>query len=108
MIAIVFKVLVAAAAGLLGAWVLRYRELEKLAESRFVAVALGVQLIPAIGLFVALYVVGHQEPTSDVPAYYMPAARAVLAGHGPVRDFMLSYAPLFPYVGAPLLSVWTT
>jgi len=108
MIAIVFKVLVAAAAGLLGAWVLRYRELEKLAESRFVAVALGVQLIPAIGLFVALYVVGHQEPTSDVPAYYMPAARAVLAGQVPFRDFTLSYAPLFPYVGAALLSVWNS
>jgi hypothetical protein len=108
MIAIVFKVLVAAAAGLMGAWVLRYRGLDTLSESRFVTLALGVQLVPAIGLFLALYVVGHQEPTSDVPAYYVPAARAVLAGQVPFRDFTLSYAPLFPYVGAALLSVWNS
>jgi len=108
MMAIVFKILVAAAAGVLGAWLLRHRALRVLSEPRFVTAVLAVQLVPAIGLFTALYVVGHQQLTADVPAYYMPVARAALAAQLPYRDFPLSYSPLFPYVGAALLSIWNS
>jgi hypothetical protein len=108
MSAIAFKVLIAMATSAGGAWVLRFRGLSELSERRFIAVILALQLIPALGLFAALYVVGHQQVTSDVPAYYVPAAQAVLSGQVPFRDFTLSYAPLFPYVGAMLLSVWNS
>ena len=105
MAVVLLKVVIALGSGLLGAWVLRTAVLE-LPERAFVRWALGVQVIPALTLFVALYVVGHQEPTSDVPGYYMPVARQVLAGRVPVRDFALSYAPLFPYAGAALMLLW--
>jgi hypothetical protein len=38
----------------------------------------------------------------------MPASRATLAGQVPFRDFALSYAPLFGYVGAALVFVWNS
>lgn len=105
MAVVLFKVLIALVPGLLGAWLLRTRVLE-LPEKAFVRCALGLQVIPALAFFVALYVIGRQAPTSDVPAYYLPAAHAVLAGQVPARDFTTSYAPLFPYVGAGLVSLW--
>jgi hypothetical protein len=107
MTAILFKAALAIASGLLGVWVLRSRLME-LPEKTFVLGAVALQLIPALGLFVGLYVVGHQEPTSDVPAYYLPAARATLAGQLPFRDFVLSYAPGFAYVGAALVAIWNS
>lgn len=108
MMAIVFKVLVAAAAALLGACVLRSRVPLALSDRRFVQLLLALQLVPALALFVALYVVAGQDVTSDVPGYYVPVARAVLAGQMPYRDFPLSYGPLFPYVGAALLQLWNS
>jgi hypothetical protein len=107
MLAILFKLGLAVAGALLGAWALRTRLVE-LPERRFRLGALALQLIPALGLFVALYVVGHQEPNSDVPTFYVPTARAVLAGRVPFRDFSLSYAPGFAYVGAALALVWNS
>ena len=102
---VILKVMIALATGLLGAWTLRTRVMER-PEGSFLRWAVGLQLIPSLGLFLALYVLGHQEPTSDVPSYYLPAARAVLQGQVPFRDFTSSYAPLFPYVGAALVSCW--
>jgi hypothetical protein len=107
MTAILFKIAIAVATGLLGAWALRSRLLE-MEDRRFLLGAVALQLLPALGLFAALYVFGHQEPTSDVPAYYLPAARAALAGQIPFRDFTLSYAPAFAYVGAALVAVWNS
>ena len=107
MAVILFKVMLAVACGLLGAWALRSR-LAELPERAFLRGAVALQLITALGMFVAFYVVGHQEPTSDVPGYYVPAARAALAGQVPFRDFALSYAPLFAYVGAALVFVWNS
>lgn len=107
MAAILLKVMLAVAGGLLGAWTLRTRLVE-MPERLFLRWALALQLVPALGLFVAFYVVGHQEPTSDVPAYYVPAARAALAGQVPFRDFSVSYDPLFAYVGAALVFVWNS
>ena len=105
MLAILFKIGLALADAALGTWALRTR-LVDLPERRFLAGALALQLVPALGAFVALYVVGHQEPTSDVPTFYVPAARAVLAGQVPFRDFTVSYAPAFAYIGAALAFVW--
>ena len=105
MTAILFKLLLVVASGLLGAAVLRTRLMD-LREDMFLRVAVILQLVPALGLFVALYLLGHQQPTSDVPGYYIPAAHAVLAGEVPFRDFTISYGPLFSYLGAALVFVW--
>jgi hypothetical protein len=102
---IIFKVMIALGTGLLGAWVIRTRIMQ-LPERWFLCGAVGLQLVPSLLLFVALYLLGPQEPTSDVPAYYLPVAHAALTGQVPFRDFVSSYAPLFPYVGAALVFLW--
>jgi hypothetical protein len=104
---VLFKLVLALADGLLGAWVLRTSVMD-LPEEAFVRRAVALQLVPGLLVFAALYLLGHQEPTSDVPGYYLPAARSVLAGQVPFRDFTLSYAPLFAYVGAALVFVWNS
>lgn len=108
MIAIAFKVFVAVACGLLGAWLLRRPALDRLSDRVFLWRAVSLQLALGLGLFVALYGVGNEQVSSDVPSYYLPAARAVLAGQLPLRDFPSSYAPLFAYVGAALISLWNS
>src|SRR5581483_9152433 len=105
MSAIALKVMIALTSGLLGAWMLRTRVMEW-PERVFLRWAVGLQLVPVLALFVALYGLGDQQPTSDVPAYYLPAAHAALSGAIPYRDFASSYAPLFSYVGAALVSLW--
>ena len=107
MAVVLFKIVLALADGLLGAWVLRTSSME-LPEGPFVRRAVALQIIPALLLFAGLYLLGHQEPTSDVPGYYVPAARSVLAGQVPFRDFTLSYAPLFAYIGAALVFFWNS
>src|SRR5262245_12952410 len=106
MVAILFKLLVALGTGALGVCALRIGAVGRLSDRGFIVAALGLQVLPAILLFIGLYVVAGQEVTSDVAGYYMPPARAVLAGQVPYRDFPLSYAPLFPYIGAALLQIW--
>jgi hypothetical protein len=103
---IIFKVAVAAAMAALGAWIAGQKALETWSDRSFLWRAIGLHLAVTLGLFVAFYVVGRQRVTSDVPGYYLPAAHAVLAGQLPFRDFGLSYAPLFPYVGAALVRLW--
>jgi hypothetical protein len=103
---IVFKLLLALADGLLGVLVLRTGALDRWDDGQFLRRMVALQIVPALALFGGLYFVGHQEVPSDVPAYYMPAAHAVLAGKLPFRDFTSSYAPLFPYLGGALLSIW--
>ena len=103
---VAFKIAIALATGLLGAVLLRATVLYRASERNFLCLALAAQLLPTVMLFLALYIVGGQEPTSDVPAYYLPAAQAIRAGQLPYRDFPLSYAPLFPYVSSALLRVW--
>jgi len=93
---------------LVGIWALRRPWLLDGPETLFLRRALALQLTLAVVIFIALYVVAGQEVTSDVPGYYMPDARAVIAGQVPGKDFAQSYAPLFPYIGAVLLSVWNS
>ncbi len=106
MMTIVLKLALALGDGLLGVWVLHNGAFEKWDERSFLRRMTALQVLPAAALFVGLYLIGHQEVTSDVPGFYMPAAHAALAGKVPFRDFMLSYAPLFPYVGAALVWIW--
>ncbi len=108
MIAITFKVLVAVGCGLLGAWLLRRPALDRLSDRAFLWQVVALQLALGLGLFVLLYGVGNQQVSSDVPGYYLPAARAALAGQLPLRDFPSSYAPLFAYLGAALVSLWNS
>lgn len=107
MLAIAFKVLVALATAVLGGWKLG-SDRPELSEREFVLRLVTLQVLTAVAFFMALYVIGRQQVTSDVPIYYIPAARHVLAGQVPFRDFTLSYAPLFPYIGAALLSLWSS
>ena len=108
MTVIAFKLMVVIATTLLGVAVLRWPELATMPERRFLAIALGIQLVPVTTVFMALYVVGNHVGPSDVSGFYVPAARAVLAGQLPDRDFAQSYAPLFPYLGAALLYLWNS
>jgi hypothetical protein len=106
MASIALKVLIALAGALAGAAMLRSPRLRTLPDRSFLGWTLAIQMLLSLGLFVALYVVGGQEVSSDVPGYYLPAAHSVLTGKLPYRDFELSYAPLFPYIGAALLVLW--
>ena len=106
MMLIAFKLVLALGDGLLGVWVLRNGAFERWAEGPFLWRVTALQVVPAVALFVGIYLIGHQEVSSDVPSYYLPAAHAVLEGKLPFRDFMLSYAPLFPYLGAALVWIW--
>jgi hypothetical protein len=106
MMLILFKLVLAVGDGLLGIWVLRTGALDKWAEGPFLRRMTALQVLPAAALFIGFYLIGHQEVTSDVPGYYLPAAHSVLAGKLPFRDFMTSYAPLFPYLGAALVWIW--
>jgi hypothetical protein len=108
MAAIFFKVIVTVAAGLLGAWAVQADAFQSVSERAFLRRIVALQLLVALGLFVAVYIVGHQQVTSDVPGYYLPEARAVLAGQMPFRDFAQSYGPLFPYVGAAVVGLWNS
>ena len=103
---IVFKLLLALADGLLGVLVLRTGALDRWDDRQFLRRMVALQIIPALALFTGLYLLGRQEVPSDIPAYYMPAAHAVLAGKLPFRDFTSSYAPLFPYLGGALVWIW--
>jgi hypothetical protein len=106
MSAIALKVLITLAGAILGARMLRSPHLFDLPDESFLRRILTVQATLSLALFAALYVAGGRQVTSDVPGYYIPPSHAVLAGQIPFRDFPLSYAPLFPYVGAALLRLW--
>lgn len=105
---IAFKLFPVVACGLLGAWLLQRPALHRWSDRGFIWRITTLQLTLGLGLFVILYVVGNAEVTSDVPAYYLPAARSALSGKLPYRDFDTSYAPLFPYVGAGVVALWNS
>jgi hypothetical protein len=106
--AILFKAAVPLITAILGAWALKSPWFMGSPSRIFVIRAVLLQQLPTLCLFVLLYVVVGQDVTSDVPAYYLPAARAVLGGQLPYRDFPTSYAPLFPYIGAAIVALWNS
>jgi hypothetical protein len=54
-------------------------------------------------VFVLVFLVLHQKPWADLPAFYVPQAHAVIHGLVPYRDFDSSYAPLNAYLDAVML-----
>src|SRR6185295_9541210 len=55
-----------------------------------------------------LYLILGYEVSSDVPAAYLPEARAALQGKLAYRDFFTTYSPLFPYVTAIPVFFWNS
>jgi hypothetical protein len=108
MATIVLKIVIVLAGALIGARLTASSRFLELPERRFLPAVMVLQAALSFGLFFALFVVGGQQVTSDVPGYYMPAGHAVLAGHVPYRDFPVSYAPLFAYISAGLLLMWNS
>ncbi len=53
-------------------------------------------------LFVTVFLLLHITPPGDLPGIYIPEILSHLAGGVPYRDYASSYAPLFPYLYAPL------
>ena len=54
-------------------------------------------------LFFAAFFVLHQKPWTDIVAFYVPQAHAVMHGLVPYKDFDSSYAPLNPYIDSLVL-----
>jgi hypothetical protein len=104
--AILFKIATAVVAALIGAYLLRSSPLQSLPNAVFLRRVVAVQVALALVPFLAIYVIAGQHVPSDVRMYYVPAAHAVLNGELPFRDFSLSYAPLFAYLGASLMKIW--
>ena len=84
----------------------RLAAIRRISKGQFGLMALALAVLSREGFYVLIYVIQRQPVPHDVPEYYCPEAMHVLAGMIPYRDFMTSYAPLFDYVGAALLSVW--
>ena len=56
-------------------------------------------------IFFTAFFLLHQKPWTDLPAFYVPEAHAVMRGLVPYRDFDSSYAPLNPYLDALVLKL---
>lgn len=56
-------------------------------------------------LWIGIFLILHLTPRGDVTGYFEEASQ-VLAGKVPERDFLISYAPLHPYLDAALLRLW--
>ncbi len=82
--------------------------LRQLPRGRFDGGLLGAYTLARVFLMVSLFVIGHQQLHSDLPAFYLPQARWVLEGKLPYRDFYSSYAPLFSIINAGLLHIWNS
>ena len=61
-----------------------------------------------LALFALVFLVVRIPARGDVPVYYMPEARSVLAGLMPYRDFASSYGPLHPYMDSVILRLWNS
>jgi len=57
-------------------------------------------------LFLVVFVGAGLAVQSDVPAFYLPQARAALDGQLVYRDFPSSYGPLFAYLAALPVGLW--
>lgn len=74
-------------------------------KRRFDRIYFGVYAASHFLVFLTAFVVLHEAPRTDLPAYYVPEAHAAMHGLIPYRDFPSSYAPLNPYLDGVLLKV---
>ena len=95
--------LVGAGASLVLASVPRLRSLP---QKHFDRLLFGAFAISRLGIFAVAFLVLRIAPRGDVPAYYFDQAQQVLRHLLPYRDFESSYAPLHPFLGAVLITVW--
>ncbi len=61
-----------------------------------------------LALFTLVFLLLRIPARGDVPVFYLPEARSVLAGLMPYRDFPSSYGPLHPYMDSILLRLWNS
>ena len=103
---LVLKAVIATACA--GAAILAARSpaIDRLSWRDFDRLSLIALLASRLGLFVVVFLLAGMEPTSDVETVYYPQALAALHGAIPYRDFVTSYAPLFPYLAALPVAIW--
>ncbi len=103
------KVLLGIACTVLGILLAAHPRLSALSEWRFRLVVVAFWILTRLGLFAAVFLILRLEPQSDVVGAYMPQARLAMSGSLVYRDFVSSYAPLFPYALAEALKyVWAS
>ena len=93
--------------GLMVALVLSARP-RTLETRRFDALAVALVAASRLALFIVVYLVRGESVTSDVGDFYYAEGRAILDGAVLYRDVTTSYAPLFPFILAGVLSLWDT
>src|SRR5260221_8814511 len=103
---ILFKAVLVLVITFLGIQALRSPTLAAMPERAFIRRALALQLLPALALFMGLYVFGNQQVPSDVPTFYLPAARAVMAGQRSPKCVSVLDSPPLSYFGRPILVAW--
>ncbi len=103
------KLLIGVACIILGVLLATHPRLLTLSEGRFRLAVFAFWTLTRAGLFAAAFLILRFEPQSDVVGAYMPQARAAMNGAVIYRDFVSSYAPLFPYaLAAALKYVWAS
>ena len=103
---ILLKLLMALAGAATCAMLWKSRSVRRLSNGQFTAVAIGLAILGRMGFYTLVYVIQGQPVPTDVPMYYYPEALKTLGGLVPYRDFASSYAPLFDYFGAAMISLW--
>lgn len=102
-------VLLGIACTVLGILLAAHPRLSALSEWRFRLVVVAFWILTRLGLFAAVFLILRLEPQSDAVGAYMPQAHLAMNGAMIYRDFVSSYAPLFPYaVAAALKYVWAS
>ena len=79
--------------------------MDELPEQKFKRFIVLFWLVSRIGIFLLFYVVLNWSVEGDVMGYYYPQGKAVVEGGTIYRDFISSYAPLFPYLVGALISI---
>src|SRR5579872_2916874 len=82
-----------------------FRKIGGWEKRRFDWIFFGAYATSHLLVFLTAFVVLHEAPRTDLPAYYVPEAHAAMRGLLPYRDFSSSYAPLNPYLDAVLLKM---
>ncbi|UCD75575.1 MAG: hypothetical protein JSV91_01405, partial [Phycisphaerales bacterium] len=101
------KFAIAIACGVAMVIALHLRPLQELSRRQFDRWSLAFIILSRLGLFIAVYFVLGEDTQSDVNAYFEQGT-AVLDGQVVYRDFDSSYGPLFAYLAAGVLAIWTS
>ena len=91
---------------LLSVLVMRTRIVDKLSALKnrtFDSAYFAVFAMGHFVLFASAFLVLHQKPWADLPAFYVPEAHSAMRGLFPYRDFVSSYGPLNSYLDAAVL-----